>query len=323
MSSSSAPVKISIVVPVYNEQEVLPELFEQLYRVMDGLDSSYEILFVDDGSRDGSVGLLRAQFAVRPDVTRVILLRANSGQHAAIMAGFSRCRGDYVITMDADLQNPPSEIPKIIQEMDAGHDYVGSIRDQRRDRLWRHVASRLMNRVRERITDIRMTDQGCMFRGYHRDIVKILVGSNERQTFIPALGYLYAANPAEIEVRHEERFAGKSKYSLFKLIHLNLDLITSFSTVPLHVFSMIGMLVSALSFVFVIYLFVRRLVVGPEAEGLFTLFAIAFFLFGLLLLAVGILGEYLGRVYGEVRNRPSYTIAAQLEDNQPTDEHPT
>ena len=161
-----------------------------------------------------------------------------------------------------------------------------------------------------------------MFRGYHRDIVRILVDSDEVQTFIPALGYLYASNPCEVVVHHRERFAGTSKYSLFKLIHLNFDLITSFSTVPLQVFSLVGMLVSALSFVFVIYLFLRRLVLGPEAEGLFTLFAIAFFLLGLLLFAVGILGEYLGRVYGEVRNRPRYTIAAVLGDEKHIEQDP-
>ena len=320
MTAVSEAVQISIVVPVYNEQAVLSELFSQLYPVMDELGRPYEIVFVDDGSRDGSIGLLRAQQSARADVTRVVLLRANAGQHAAIMAGFSCCRGKYILTMDADLQNPPSEIPLFIAKMDEGYDYVGSIRDQRRDRLWRHLASRLMNKLRERITDIHITDQGCMFRGYHRDIVRILVDSDEVQTFIPALGYLYASNPCEVVVHHRERFAGTSKYSLFKLIHLNFDLITSFSTVPLQVFSLVGMLVSALSFVFVIYLFLRRLVLGPEAEGLFTLFAIAFFLLGLLLFAVGILGEYLGRVYGEVRNRPRYTIAAVLGDEKHTEQ---
>ncbi len=315
-------IEISIVVPVYNEEAVLPALFAALYPVMDGLGRSYEILFVNDGSRDRSQALLSEQFRSRPDVTRVALLRANAGQHAALLAGFSLARGEFVITMDADLQNPPEEIPLLLEKLDAGHDYVGSVRRERHDRLWRHLASRAMNLLREKITAIRITDQGCMFRGYHRDIVRALVTSNESQTFIPALAYLYASNPVEVTVAHQRRVAGTSKYSLFKLIHLNFDLITSFSIVPLQAFSLVGMGISALSLLFVVYLMIRRLIIGPEVEGVFTLFAIVFFMIGLLLFAVGLLGEYMGRIYGEVRKRPRYLVASvqQLEDSDPADE---
>ncbi len=305
--------QVSVVVPVYNEQAVLPALFAELYPVLDGLERGYEVVFVDDGSRDRSAELLRGQYRQRPDVTRVALLRANAGQHAAILAGFGLVRGRYVITLDADLQNPPEEIPALIRELDAGHDYVGTIRARRHDRLWRRLASRAMNMLREKITRIRITDQGCMLRGYHRDIVRTLVASNESQTFIPALAYLYASNPTEITVRHQARAAGASKYSLFKLMHLNLDLITSFSIVPLQVFSLIGMGISTLSLLFVVYLAIRRLVIGPEVEGVFTLFAIAFFMIGLLLFAVGVVGEYIGRIYTEVRNRPRYLVATVVE----------
>ena len=305
--------EVSVVVPVYNEEAVLPSLFPVLYTVLDGLGRSYEVVFVDDGSRDRSAALLKAQYQARPDVTRVALLRANAGQHAAILAGFGLVRGRYVITLDADLQNPPEEIPSLLRELDAGHDYVGTIRAERHDRLWRRLASRAMNALREKITHIRITDQGCMLRGYHRDIVRTLVASNESQTFIPALAYLYACNPVEITVRHQPRAAGASKYSLFKLMHLNLDLMTSFSIVPLQVFSLVGMSISALSLLFVVYLAIRRLVVGPEVEGVFTLFAIAFFMIGLLLFAVGLVGEYIGRIYTEVRNRPRYLVATVVE----------
>jgi len=305
--------EISILIPIYNEQDVLEQLFERLYPVMDALERSYEIILADDGSKDRSVAMLRAQYQRRPDTTRVVLLRTNVGQHAALMAGFEYARGLYVITLDADLQNPPEEIPRLIAEMDAGHDYVGSIRRKRQDQKWRHYASRAMNKLRHRMTNIVMTDQGCMFRGYHRDIVAALLDSTESHTFIPALAYLYAGNPTEIIVEHEERAAGESKYSLFKLIHLNFDLMTSFSIVPLQVFSLVGMSVSLVSLAFVIFLLIRRLVVGPEAEGVFTLFAITFFMIGILLFAVGVLGEYVGRIYIQVRNRPRFLVRTVLE----------
>lgn len=305
---------ISIVIPIFNEEAVLDTLFSRLYPVMDALNRSYEIIFVNDGSRDNSLNKLKAAFHARPEVTRVVILHMNAGQHSAIMAGFEKSRGEMVITMDADLQNPPEEIPKLVKKFDEGYDYVGSIRNERRDVKWRHYASKLMNSVREKITNISMTDQGCMFRAYDRTIINAIVRSNESQTFIPALGYLYAAKPTEIVVEHDERLAGESKYSLFKLIHLNFDLITSFSLFPLQLFSLLGMFISSLSFIVAIYMGLRRIFIGPEVEGVFTLFAIAFLMIGLLLFAVGILGEYVGRIYREVKNRPRYIIATTLEE---------
>ena len=189
--------------------------------------------------------MLREQFARRPDVTRVILFNGNYGQHMAIVAGFEHCRGERVVTLDADLQNPPEEIGKLLAAMDAGHDYVGGVRRTREDSWWRSLASKAMNRMRERITRIRMTDQGCMLRAYSRDIVNAIVASREVSTFIPALAYTFAFNPTEVDVAHAERAAGESKYSLYRLIRLNFDLITGFSLVPLQLFSMFGMIVSA------------------------------------------------------------------------------
>jgi len=315
--------EISIVIPVYNEQEVLPLLFRRLYPVLDALGRSYEVVFVDDGSRDRSAALLRAQFQARPGVTRVVLLRANAGQHAALIAGFERVRGASVITLDADLQNPPEEIPRLLAELDRGHDYVGTVRRQRRDRAWRRWASRAMNRLRERITDIHMTDQGCMFRAYRRDIVQAVVQSREPQTFIPALAYLFAGNPTEILIEHEERAAGQSKYPLFKLIHLNFDLMTGFSTVPLQLFSMVGMTLALASLLFVVYLALRRLVLGPEVEGVFTLFAIAFFFMGIILFGIGLLGEYVGRIAAQVRHRSPFLVQEVLEESEdPREEDP-
>ncbi|MDP2793166.1 MAG: glycosyltransferase [Sulfurisoma sp.] len=308
--------EVSIVVPVYNEEAGLPALFARLYPALDALGRGYEIVFVNDGSRDRSAAMLREQYQARPDVTRVILFNGNFGQHRAIMAAFEHCRGEKIVTLDADLQNPPEEIGKLLAKMDEGFDYVGSIRNQRNDSLWRHLASRAMNGVRERITHIKMTDQGCMLRAYSRDIVAAINECREVNTFLPALGYTFARNPVEVTVEHDEREAGESKYSIYSLIRLNFDLMTGFSVVPLQMVSMAGIVLSILSALFVVFLAVRRLIVGPEAEGLFTLFGIAFFLIGILLFAVGLLGEYVGRVYQEVRRRPRYVIDAVLEKNE-------
>jgi undecaprenyl-phosphate 4-deoxy-4-formamido-L-arabinose transferase len=308
---------LSIIIPVYNEESGLAHLFDRIYPALDALHRSYELIFIDDGSSDRSVAMLREQFGKRPDVTHVIVLARNAGQHMAILAAFAHSRGDYVITLDADLQNPPEEIAKLVAEMDKGADYVGTIRARRHDVYWRKAASRLMNRIREKTTQIRITDQGCMLRGYHRSIVDAINRCVEVSTYVPALGYTFARNPVEIEVSHAERKAGQSKYSIYRLIRLNFDLMTGFSVMPLQFFTMAGTALALLSLLFVVGLAIRRLVVGPEAEGVFTLFGIAFFLIGVLLVGLGVVGEYVGRIYEQVRQRPRYTVAAVLEQNEP------
>lgn len=308
--------ELSVVIPVYNEEATLDALFARLYPALDALGRSYEVIFINDGSSDRSAAMLSAQYHHRPDVTRVILFNGNFGQHRAILAGFAHTRGDCVVTLDADLQNPPEDIQLLLAETDRGFDYVGSIRRLRRDSWWRGAASRAMNRLRERITRIHMTDQGCMMRAYSRRIIDTINQCNEMNTFIPALAYSFAQNPTEVVIGHEERHAGESKYSLYSLIRLNFDLMTGFSVVPLQLFSMLGMLVSLGSGLLVVLLVARRLIFGPEVEGVFTLFAIVFFLLGIALFGIGILGEYIGRIYQEVRDRPRYLIAAILEQTR-------
>ena len=310
--------RLTVVIPVFNEEATLEALFARLYKALDALGKSYEVIFINDGSRDKSAAILAGQYHARPDVTRVILFNGNFGQHRAILAGFAHARGECVVTLDADLQNPPEDIQTLLAEIDKGHDYVGSIRRQRNDSWWRHVASRAMNRLRERITRIHMTDQGCMMRAYSRRIIDTINQCNEMNTFIPALAYSFAQNPTEVVIGHEERHAGESKYSLYSLIRLNFDLMTGFSLVPLQLFSMLGMLISLGSGLLVAYLLIRRLILGPEVEGVFTLFAITFFLLGIALFGIGMLGEYIGRIYQEVRERPRYLIAGilQTEDKQ-------
>jgi undecaprenyl-phosphate 4-deoxy-4-formamido-L-arabinose transferase len=305
--------QLSVVIPIFNEEAGLAQLFARLYPALDQLGISYEIIFINDGSRDNSVAILAAQFRQRPDVTRVVLFNGNYGQHMAILAGFEETRGDIVVTLDADLQNPPEEIGNLVAKIRDGHDYVGSIRRKRQDSAWRTLASKAMNRLRERITHIRITDQGNMLRAYGRNVIDLINQCGEVNTFVPALAYTFARKPTEITVEHEERAAGESKYSLYSLIRLNFDLVTGFSLVPLQMFSMLGMGLSIGSALLVFLLLIRRFVLGAEAEGVFTLFAIAFFFMGVILFGIGLLGEYVGRIFQQVRARPRYVVQAVLQ----------
>ena len=306
--------ELSIIIPVYNEQDGLSTLFARLYPALDALQTMYEIIFVNDGSGDNSVSLLAEQFRQRPDVTRVVLFNGNYGQHMAILAGFEASRGQIMVTLDADLQNPPEEIGNLVAKMREGYDYVGSIRRKRQDSAWRTVASKLMNRLRERITNIKISDQGNMLRAYGRNVIDLVNQCAEVNTFVPALAYTFARKPTEIMVEHEERAAGESKYSLYSLIRLNFDLVTGFSLIPLQIFSMLGMLLSFSSAVLVVYLLARRFLFGAEAEGVFTLFAIAFFFMGVILFGIGLVGEYVGRIFQQVRARPRYVVQTILQD---------
>ena len=305
--------ELSVVIPVYNEEAGLARLFARLYPALDRMGIAYEIIFVNDGSSDGSVPLLARQYRERPDVTRVILFNGNYGQHMAILAGFEQTRGRIVVTLDADLQNPPEEIPRLVAKMREGYDYVGSIRRKRQDTAWRTLASKAMNGLRDRITSIRITDQGNMLRAYDRNVVDLVNRCGEVNTFVPALAYKFARRPTEIVVGHEERTAGESKYSLYSLIRLNFDLVTGFSLLPLQVFSMLGMALSVVSALLVFVLLVRRFAMGAEAEGVFTLFAIAFFFMGVILFGIGLVGEYVGRIHQQVRARPRYVVQTMLQ----------
>jgi undecaprenyl-phosphate 4-deoxy-4-formamido-L-arabinose transferase len=309
-------MNLSVVIPVYNEEAGLASLFARLYPALDALGQSYEVIFVNDGSRDRSAALLREQFAKRPDVTRVVLLNGNFGQHMAIMAGFERVRGERTVTLDADLQNPPEEIAKLLAKMDQGCDYVGGVRSERHDNAFRRIGSRAMNAVRSRITRIHMTDQGCMLRAYSRDIVDAINACHEVSTFIPALAYTFARAPGEVEVAHEARTAGKSKYSLYSLIRLNFDLVTGFSVVPLQMFSLFGILIAVGSVALYFVVMAQRILGGAPVDTLRTFWdrdILQFFLIGIVLFGVGLVGEYVGRIYQQVRQRPRYLIQAVLE----------
>jgi undecaprenyl-phosphate 4-deoxy-4-formamido-L-arabinose transferase len=308
--TSSTPVarKVSIVIPVYNEEGNLPRLLPRLVPVLEGLGRPWEVVFVDDGSRDHSLALLKDAARAYPGCVKAVELLRNAGQHMAIMAAFGETDGEYVITLDADLQNPPEEIPRLVAKMDEGHDVVGTVRARRKDTFFRKAASRLVNRTTALLTGMRLGDYGCMLRGYHRDVVDVMTASDEVSTFIPALAQLYARNPVEIDVAHEERAEGESKYSLLRLVRLNFDLMTGFSVVPLQLFGLLGFVTALFGFGFGVFLLVRRLLVGAEVEGVFTLFALAFLVMGVIMAGVGMVGEYVGRIYQQVRGRPRFLV---------------
>jgi undecaprenyl-phosphate 4-deoxy-4-formamido-L-arabinose transferase len=303
------PVEVSIVIPIYNEQANIPTLHARLARVIDGLGRSAEVWYVDDGSSDGSLALLR-ELADRDPRVGVVELSRNAGQHAAVLAGFAASRGAIVVTLDGDLQNPPEEIPKLLEQIDAGVEVVGTWRENRNDPLLRRAVSALVNRATAVTVGVSMRDYGCMLRAYRREIVDQIVECDERALFIPALANTLARRTVEIEVAHAERASGRSKYKLLKLMRLGFDLMTGFSLLPIQLVSIAGIAVALAGIGFGAFLFVRRLIVGPEVEGVFTLFAILFVFLGILILAVGLVGEYIGRIYMEVRRRPAYRVRA-------------
>jgi undecaprenyl-phosphate 4-deoxy-4-formamido-L-arabinose transferase len=300
---------VSLVIPVYNEEANLPRLMERLRPVMQQMGKGHEIIFVDDGSRDNTLSILKS-FLIYPEV-RVVELTRNYGQHAAIFSGFSVVRGDIVITLDADLQNPPEEIPNLVGVMLEGdYDVVGTIRKERKDSIFRTLPSHLINAVARKITKVNMSDWGCMLRAYRKNIVDRMVTYREHSTFIPALATYFSKKVTEIEVVHEARHAGESHYSMRKLINLQFDLVSSFSDFPLKFIMYAGIGMAFLGVSFGVVLGIARIVYGATwaAQGVFTLFAILFTFIGFQFFALGVMGEYIGRIYREVRKRPEYMI---------------
>jgi len=314
--SADAP-RASIVVPVYNEEANLPPLYERLRPVMDGIAGGVEAIFVDDGSADRSLPILR-ELAAKDHRVKVLSFNRNYGQHAAVFAGLDAARGRTMVTLDADLQNPPEDIPKLLAKAEEGFDVVGGWRANRQDTAFRRLASRITNLYMRRVLKgVEFRDYGCMLRAYSRPVVDSMLLCDERATFIPALACQFARRIAEVPVGHAERTAGESKYSLWKLLKLQADLVTGFTSGPLRAATVTGSIVSLVSIGFGLYLGIRRILHGPEAEGLFTLFAVLFLLIGGNFLALGILGEYVGRIYVEVRRRPRSVVAETINVELP------
>jgi undecaprenyl-phosphate 4-deoxy-4-formamido-L-arabinose transferase len=311
-AQSRAPERlVSIVVPVYNESANLEALWARLRPVLAGLDREWETVFIDDGSRDDSLRILCRIAASEEGRVRVVELARNFGQHSAILAGFRQSRGEVVVTLDADLQNPPEEIPRLLSAIDEGNDVVGGWREERQDDAFRRYASRLHNRLTSLIVGVPMHDYGCMLRAYRRHVVDTVADCDEKAAFVPALANTFAKRVAEIPVGHDERASGESKYNLFSLAKLSLNLITGFSLIPIQAVSLAGIGIFILDAVLAVLLALHRLIYGPQEEGaVWMLFTILFFFIGFIVLALGLIGEYVGRIYIEVRRRPTYIVRA-------------
>ena len=302
--------KVSIVIPVYNEEESLPALLSRTQAACRQLTQKYEIILIDDGSSDRSAEMLSDAAEQPENCIIAVLLNRNYGQHSAIMAGFSHVSGDLVITLDADLQNPPEEIPRLVAKAEEGYDVVGTVRANRRDSWFRKSASKMINMMIQRATGKSMGDYGCMLRAYRRHIIEAMLHCHELSTFIPILANTFARRTVEIPVQHSEREFGDSKYSLMKLINLMYDLITCLTTTPLRMLSVVGSLIALFGFVLAVFLILMRLINGPAwaADGVFTLFALLFMFIGAQFVGMGLLGEYIGRIYNDVRARPRYFV---------------
>lgn len=312
------PLALSVVIPVYNESASLNELIGRCLTACRTLNRSFEIVLVDDGSRDDSAQMIIKAAERTVEIVGVILNR-NYGQHAAVMAGLAQSRGEIVVTLDADLQNPPEEIPNLVKEMDRGFDVVGTVRQHRQDSQFRRLASSMINRAVRHATGVMMSDYGCMLRAYRRTIVKAMLQCQEHSTFIPVLANSFARTTSEIPVSHSARRQGESKYSVFKLISLQFDLLTSMSTFPLRLLSLTGCVVAAGGMAFGLFLMIMRLVYGADwaVDGVFTLFSPLFVLIGAQFIAMGLLGEYIGRIYQDVRNRPRYFVETVIGAEPP------
>jgi len=307
---SNQKSSVTVVIPVFNERDNIAELLERTTTACRTLGRPWELILVDDGSRDGTTELLADAARAHPGEIKALLLNRNYGQHNAILCGFSAAQGDILITLDADLQNPPEEIPNLVAKIDEGFDVVGSIRQDRQDALFRRVFSGLINMMVRKSTGVKLRDYGCMLRAYRRRVVEAMLSCRERHTFIPVLANLFAKRVTEIPVAHAQRARGNSKYSVLKLVNLQFDLLTCMTTAPLRVLSWIGAGISMLSMAFGAMLFVLRYMYGSEwaAQGVFTLFAVVFFFIGAQFIALGLMGEYIGRIHADVRERPRYIV---------------
>ena len=311
---------ISVVVPVYNEEGCLQELIDRTLKACEETKKKFEIVLIDDGSEDGTLEILQTASKKHEDIVISCILNRNYGQHSAIMAGFSIARGDLIVTIDADLQNPPEEIPRLVAKAEEGYDVVGTIRQNRQDTFFRRYASKVVNKVAQKATGVNMKDYGCMLRAYRSNIVKAMLECRENSTFIPVLGNSFARYTCEIGVKHDERAVGESKYSVWKLINLQFNLLTCMTTFPLRVLSIIGGFISGFGALLGIYILIMRYIMGETwaMQGVFTLFAILFFISGFQITALGIVGEYIGRIYTDVRARPRYFIEEILGKKKKT-----
>jgi glycosyltransferase involved in cell wall biosynthesis len=304
---------VSVVIPLYNEEENVRELHHRLKEVLDTIGTDYEVLFIDDGSTDSTLALLQEIQSGDSNVV-VLSLRRNFGQTAAFAAGFDYSRGDIIITMDGDLQNDPHDIPKFI-EMMKDNDLVSGWRKKRKDPfISRRLPSIMANWLISKVTGVNLHDYGCSLKAYKRDVIKNLKLYGEMHRFIPAVASWYGVRIAEVETTHHPRLRGKSKYGISRTVKVVLDLITvkflqSFSTKPLQFFGPIGLFSGALGFFISLYLAMGKLFMGRDIGGRpLLLLGALLIIVGIQFIGMGLLGEMMVRVYHETQKKPIYVI---------------
>ena len=306
------PVEISIVVPVFNEEETLRELVPRLKKVCDQLDRTYEILFVDDGSRDGSFEVLR-DFKNEDDSIRLVKFTRNFGQQAAVLAGFRQCHGEIIIQLDSDLQHPPEEIPKVVAAFRDEIDLVNTRPKKRRDKPLRVLGSKYLHWIGNLLFGKEFVLNLSSFRGMRRSVIEKVEACKDRSRYMAVLMSWMAVPSIEIEVEHHDRKKGTTKYSMWTLVKLSWDLITGYSNFPLRLVTYLGLFSAFLGFVLMMFLLFQRVVNGILIEGFIVLSAVFAFFAGVQLLSIGFLGEYLGRVHMQTQDRPDYIIERVID----------
>jgi len=303
-------IKYSVVIPVFNEAENLEVLYARLTKVMDGLDGPYEIIFVDDGSSDSSFQILNILHQKDKNI-KVIRFTRNFGQHPAVMGGFNASRGETIITLDADLQNPPEEIPKLLEKLDEGYEVVFGVFQQRKHSAFRRAGSRFAKWVLGRILPVEATDLSG-FRALRSYTVAQLKLLNEKSKFLDGLLCWMGYKVGKVEVAHEERHSGKTKYTPFKLLSLWLDMIVSFTELPLKIAIFSGLFLGVVGLALALFYLIRYFLYGFGVPGFATIVILITFFSGVQLFALGILGEYVGRMNKEVKNKPEYIVRDKL-----------
>ncbi|OQY46975.1 MAG: hypothetical protein B6242_06455 [Anaerolineaceae bacterium 4572_78] len=303
----------SVVIPLFNDAEILPILHQRVSAVMHLLNEPYEIIYVDDGSQDNTFAVLQNVYQQDSTHVKGIRLLRNFGQHPAVTAGFEQIEGKIVITLDSDLQNPPEEIPKLLNKFAEGYDVVVGLRQIRQDSILRTLPSKFVNWIISKSTGVMLHDYGSMMRVYQREVVQLLNQTEESAKFITALTGWLGVKIVEVPVSHEAPADGQSRYKIGRLIRMTIDIVTSYSLLPIQIVTATGFLMAFLGISTGLFLLAWRIIFNINVTGLSSFVALLLILFGIQLAGLGIIGEYIGRIYIEVRKRPYYLIRTLLD----------